>query len=399
MESFSLIDNALMSIIDKNSQEPPRPLDLKNTLKTLVTIQPLNTYSTGTIYNKKFTFDIPREYDNLSNLYIKCYLSTGSVTVTPETGFSPKIFKEVTLRTKKGTTLQTITPSYTGARLDSLYGSELYTAISVGLQPDGAGNFSDGIETCFVPLFFFFSEGLETSLNTRCLEQLELECVTNDNTGLLGLGSTDLTSATFELFALYHDINNSSKITDFSYTNKINVPKYLFGSYNCFQEDVTVISTGSTRARLLLRCPFPTFAIHVTLIANDSTQTQINTLRLNIAGRDLVNLDYRINYQMYGFTSSFLESGTFTYFFSRNKTRNSDSGLITFSKSMFPCYLDVTFPALSSDSSLIVLSEYRTQFNVNLKGEISLNTSDMPGTLQQANSSNDPIYNQSASSF
>jgi hypothetical protein len=387
MQSFSLIKNALMQEIDSNAVEIQPPKPLKNTLKTLVKISNPKNFSTGVLYNKRFTFDIPKEYDNLSQLYIKATLSTNSTASTVETYLAAKLLREINLRTKQGTILQTILPFYTHMRIDEIYGSELYNCIAQGTEPDIT--FASGSPTCFIPLFYFFSESLYTSLSTRSLEPLEIECLTNFDKGTMGL-SVDLTSATFELYALYHDENTSSAITDKSYTLKHDIPKHLYGSYNIFQEDSQVVLATSTTARLLLRCPFPLFALHASLVAADSTRTLIKTMKLTVGGVEILNMDYRINYQNFGNHNSFLENGTTSYFFSRNKARDADSGLIVFSKSMFPCYLDVTFDALAADSTLNIFEEIRTHFEISPEGKIGLNTSDQEGTLQQLNSSTQP---------
>jgi hypothetical protein len=273
-------------------------------------------------------------------------------------------------------------------RIDEIYSSELYNCIVQGTEPDIA--FDAGNPTCFIPLFYFMSESLHTSLPTRSLEPLELECLTNIDKGSMGL-SVNLTSATFELYALYHDENTSSAINDKLYTTK-DIPRTLYDSYNIFQEDSQVVTATSTSARLLLRCPFPLFALHASLVAADSTRTLIKTMKLTVGGVEILNMDYRINYQNFGNHNSFLENGTTSYFFSRNKARDSDSGLVVFSKSMYPCYLDVTFDALAADSTLNIFEEIRTHFDISIEGDISLNTSDKEGSLQHLNSSTQPAH-------
>ena len=349
MQSFNLIQNELMSMIDNQSRSPEPESALKNTLKTLVKRNVQTTYSTGQIYNKKVAFDIPREYDNLSQLYLKVTLSTGSVACDVDSYFATKIFKEIQLRTKQGTVLQTLNPQYLSARLDEIYSTGLYTNIALSIEPDQL--FVNGDPTCFVPLFFFFSESIETALRTRSLEALEIVATTNNDYGSMGL-SIDLTSINFELYYLYHDENTSSKITDVIYTEK-SIPREIVSSYNIFQEDPQVIATGATSARLLLRCPFPTFALHISLVDANSNRFQVKTMSLTVGGTTIVNLDYRINYDMFGANKAYLENGSFTYFFSRNRRRCADSGLITFSRSMFPCYLDITFDALLLIGSIL----------------------------------------------
>jgi hypothetical protein len=388
MQSFALIKNALMSEIDRKSQEVKPPVPMKNTLKTLIKIPSVKIF-TSSIYNKKFAFDIPREYDNLSQLYIKCTLSTGSVASTVETYLATRILSNISLQTKQGTVLQKITPAYSHMRIDEIYGSSLYNCIAPSLDPEVSSPFLTADPVVFVPLFLFMSESVYTSLSTRSLEPLELECRINSSFAAMGL-SADLTSATFELYALYHDENTSSNITDKLYTEKPNIERSLYGSYNIFQEDTITILSGQTSGRMLLRCPFPLFALHASLEAADASRNLIKTMKLTVGGVVILDLDYRINYQNFGTAQSFLETGTTSYFFSKNKERDFDSGLIVFSRSMYPCYLDVTFDTLSSDCTLNIFEEIRTHFDVTEEGIISLNSSDKEGTLEQANSSTAP---------
>ena len=385
MESFALLKNNLIAKTDMNSKNTSLSRPLKNTLKTLVKIPISQVFTTGGIYSKKFVVDIPRQYDNLSQLYIKCYLSTGSVASTVETSFASKIFKKIVLRTKKGTELQTITPEYSQARIDENFGTELYTHLNIGIEPDAT--FLSGDPTCVVPLFFYFSESENTFLNTRDLEQLELEAILNVSKESMGM-SVDLSSASFELYALYHDENTSNKFSDQILTKK-SVINSISGSFNIFNEDSLICSTGTTSARLLLRCPHPLYVLHLSLVNATSARAQITSVKLSVGNNTLIEFDYRMNYQNYGKSKSFVETGTVSLFFSKLKDRTVDSGLVTFSKEMFPCYLDVTFSSLDADYTLNAFEEYRTNYTVSKIGEVSMSDDvrDFIEGLDQLNSS------------
>ena len=223
---------------------------------------------------------------------------------------------------------------------------------------------------------------------SRSLEQLEIEFITNDSKESMGM-SVDLTSINVELFCLYHDVNGTNRNDGRLLTKKTGVPRQITGSYNIFEEDTEVIPSGSTSARLLVRCPHPLFSLNMALVAADSTRTQIKTMKLSFADRTFLDLDYRINFQIYGENKSFIETGTLSYFFNKLKDRSVDSGLITFTESMFPVYLDITFDSLGADHSLYVWEEYRTAFKVEDTGIILLSddTTGFRENLKQANSS------------
>lgn len=385
MQSFSQIKNPLINHIDSISKPDEIEKPLKNTLKTLVKISNSQRLSTNSLYSSRLLFDLPRgTYDNLAQLYIKCYLSTGNVASTVESYFATKVFKSISLRTKKGTTIQKLTPQYTQMRLDEIYGTQLYNQMASGIEPSNS-KFGSGEETVIVPCFFFFSEDTGSFLNTRPLEALELELIVNSSKSVMGL-SEDLTSMSFEIYALFHDTNESNKFDDLTFTKKT-VPRLLQGSYDVFNEDELVCPTGSTSARLLLRCPYPLFALHLCLINSVSSRRTIKTVKLTVGGNTLIEFDYRMNYVFFGQQRAFVDNGTISLFFSKLKSRSRDSGLITFSKEMFPCYLEITYDTLDTDYTLYAFEEYRSNFLISPEGNISIPSS---YDLDQLNSSTSP---------
>ena len=351
METFNLLDNRLISSIDNASK--PRSLrdPMKNSFKTLVKATDYINYNRNQVYNNRYSILIPKQYSSLSQLYIKLTVSNGLQASTVESYFATKVFKYIRLRTKNGLTLQTFTPRYLQARIDQLYNPPIYQYLALSMEPDT--DFDLGDPTCFVPLFCFFSEDVSTMIDVRNMEQLELELITNDSKESMGL-EVDLASIQAELYCLYHDSNSSDKVPQSN----------LKGSYEIFEEDTITILSGSTSARLLLRCPHPLFSLNLALVDSDSNRTQIKTIKLSFGDRTFLDLDYRINYQNYGSNKAFLENGTFSYFFNKLKERSVDSGLITFDQNMAPVYLDITFDSLGSDYTLYAFEEYRTYFEV-----------------------------------
>ena len=346
--------------------------------------------SPGAIYGQKTLYNIPRNFDNLAQMHIKVYLSTGSVASTEEAALSTRIFQSIVLRTKSGTILQTLDPNIILARLDELSGTSLATQIAPGLVSSPTLNsIVTTIATCYVPLFFFFSDSMLSFLKTRNLEPLELECTVNTDKDAMGL-SVDLTSISHQLYLVYHDVNSSNKVSDLIDSVKPVAIENLYGSFDTFKEDPLLLLTGATSARLLLRCPHPLFVLHMALVTSISQRAQIKTMTLTSSNNVIATLDYRMNYAVYSDSSSFVDSGTLSYWFSKEKLRSTDSGLVTFSGSFFPCYLDVTFDALAADTTLYVFEEYRTNFNVSPKGTIHL--SNDSSLMDQSNSSTSQAY-------
>ncbi len=373
MESFNLIRNSLMDLIQSKSVEPKPHESYKNTLKTTpVAINPTSYFgSSSVIYGRRMEFEIPREYDNLAHMYIKCVLTAESVGQS-ETYLATKIMKLIKLKSKSGTTIQDIKPVYTTTRLDEIVGTPLYSRIITGVEPLDSFNTT---ETIFIPVFVSCSDDISSFFPTRDLEQLILQCEVNDSKEDMGM-SQNLSSATFQLICKYHDVNTSNKISDLSYTDKPGLLKTLPNTYNAFYEDGTVCPAGTTSARILLTCPHPSFVLHMVLKNGSSQQKQIITARIETNGRIVEELDYRANYEIYSECSAFVDAGTFSRWANKINKRHFDSGLIPFNDHMFPTYVTITFESSDDDYTLYIFEEYRTSFSVSKEGRIRISTDD-----------------------
>jgi hypothetical protein len=387
MDNFTLMKNKLIESIDKSARMPQKDINLKNTLKTIIKRRPTIEFGNGNdIYRKKFIYDIPREYDNLAQLFIKCTLSTGDVATTPETLFATKIFETIVLRTKNGTTLQTITPRYTNGRVSETTGTPLYNYLQESIDPSGAAPFAQ-TEVVYVPLFFFFSEKITTFLNTRNLEQLELECTVAANKENMGM-TVALTSATFELYLKYFDVDSSNKFSDQILTKKTGIPKQLYGSFDIFREQNVINSSTSTSASLLLRCPHPAYVMHLSLVNQNSDRKTINNVKIKFGASEFLDIDRKMNYDLFEIKHGTLDTEVLSIWFSKMKDRTVDSGLLLMSGSTFPAYLEVEFdpndPPDITEYTLYTMFETRTNFSVNDKGTVYL--SQDYSELEQANS-------------
>ena len=384
MESWNKIDNSLINLIDsKAADSEPKHTSLKNTLKTILKLMPNQYLNTNAVYNKKFLVDIPKTCNNLSGLFVKFTLA---LTATPvvETGIAAQLCKRIILRTVSGTVLQQITPRYTSARLEELYNSSLYTHISPGITLSSSAATS---YTLFLPLFLFFSESTNTFLATRQLEPLQLVFETNDTDLSMGITTGVLSQLDIVVYASYFDEHPTSRSDTQLNAVKSGIPKQLYGSYNIFEEDQLALLSGSTTAKLLLRCPYPVFAIHVSIYDSTTKIRTVTNLKITTRGAELINLDYRINYDLFSDIQSLGNNGPFSLFFSKLKSRTEDSGLITFSGPMFPSYLELEFSALSADCTLSVICEYRTNYEVSDQGRIKLV---MDSNMDQQNSYQGP---------
>lgn len=383
MEVFNQMHNTLIKNIDAMSVDPQVEKPQKNTLKTFVKLGEI-TRTTGSIYNQKMSFELKREYDNLSMLFIKNTLANGGNADTPSNMFGTKIYKKIRLSTRRGTVLQEITPTYTQLRIGQLKGSQLYEKLEDSVKIKGS--FTSGNNpTVITPLFLFCSEDSTTFLSTRLYENLVLELETNTGTSEMGLSEL-LTLLKIEVYGLFFDTNTSSSVTDQLNTIKPGIPRQIVGSFNIFYEDDVSIINGQTSAKLLLRCPHPTFCLQAQITDLQDANIQIDRIKMSFANRTFLDLDYSMNYQFFGSQQGFIPANGFSYFFNKQKKRNVDSGLITFSKEMSPCIIEYFFVS-NGNYTIKTMCEYRTNYKVDETGFISLSNDVMPGEGQNQTNS------------
>ena len=93
METFNLLDNKLIDIIDSESKTRSLDAPMINSLKTLIKAHESVIYTSGEIYNRKKSILVPNEYDDLSQLYLKVTVGNGFQATDIESDFATKIFK------------------------------------------------------------------------------------------------------------------------------------------------------------------------------------------------------------------------------------------------------------------------------------------------------------------
>jgi hypothetical protein len=123
-------------------------------------------------------------------------------------------------------------------------------------------------------------------------------------------------------------------------------------------------------------------------------RVKIKKATINVAGTELMVIDYRMNYQFYSNNNSFSEPDTLSIWLNKTGNRISDSGLTTFSGYMFPTYVDVEFDSLDGEYTLKTFEEYRSLLSVTDRGFIRASTDDEYQTylkLDQTNSSTQAI--------
>lgn len=396
MNSFSRLNNALINSIDNKAidvKDIKPHQDLKNTLKTIVEAPSSRLFNRTD--NDTFTIKLSKNYDNLSQIILKVKMTiTKDLTVTTppstlsiEQFLGARIFKEIYLQTVDTRfQLQKIIPTYTLNRTDEINNSRAYSHIDEGIQANE--KFEDLVTTpstqyFYIPLFFFFSDHPQNFLNTRKLTELELKLISNDSPSKMGIVGDRFESLTInEVTAIctFHDTAQTSINDELIYIPKKQL-KPIVGSYNIFEEDIVQLATGQTSARFLIRCNYPLYCTNFNIINDNEQKHQINSIKFKINGQEFVKLDFRANYSLYigDYEKKFVQSGSFSYWWSILKKRTMNSGMITFSGSdnMSPVMVEVEFDAIPDETyRLVTYSEHLTEFEVDEYGNIRNKVSD-----------------------
>lgn len=394
MDSWSRINNPLIAEVEGRAVLAPKDPDLKNTLPTYreITDYSGDRFGPDTIYNNKREYYLGKINDNLGQMYIEVDMEAE----TRSEGFKAEetplwVFSEIELRTRGSPhVIQTITPAYSQMRVDEEDGGNEFI-IKHGLTIGGSfyqTNATPGYvrKTNFiVPLYFFFSETTNTWLKTRGMEEMSIRLTTNSSSPKMGIttvggtggGPVVLSSLTYKIKALFQDVNNAN-LNDSLLNTVKKIPRSIYGGYNIFREESTVIAPGKTNHRMRLMNPNPSFAIHCYL-SNNSYSLQITNMKIDIAGNNYLDLNYRMNYQRYtGYKKKFVSNAAFSYWWAYYGDRTTNSGLITCSKSdnMSPMFLELDFtevPALNNanehgETTLEVFWEYRTNYSLDDMG-------------------------------
>lgn len=315
----------------------------------------------SSVYNRKERFFIPKEYDGLAQMSLKVTMTTDADNSNRTQLWQTKIYKRIQLRTKRGTVLQEIFPSYTHYRITSA-DSNLYTQVSDAINP--VPPFNTTTSVFYLPLFFWFSENPKYALRTRYLEELELYVETNDSAAAMGLTG----NVTF--------INTELRMKFIEPRDAIPFTGSTIEVYNVFQEEVQQISSGSTSHKMLLKNPYPSYltAIHVESQSATKAQYEVSNVKLETRGDLWLDIDRKEEFKLYNRKFVTTSDGSqFIHLFSKDLDRREPpytKDLMLFTGEMYPTYLTCEFNA-SSDSFLYVTYEHINRFEISDDGSIS----------------------------
>lgn len=343
-----------------------------NKVKVVVKRQIQNLFGSEGFYGRRFTFDVPREYNNLSGIWIKVAATTAAQTSIIQLYAADYHFKSMNLQTKNGLIITRSTDDYADSRSDELTYSTVNQSLANALQPANS-KLTTTARSFFVPFYAFFSENREKSLPTKYMEPLEVVCETNLSKELMGLDQ-ELTSCEYEAYFIYYDDVVPKPFTPV----KMDV-------YDIYVEPKVTNTGGSTTLRSLLTCPYPVFCSHLSVREDTvSNYTNINNIKLSVAGNQILDVDERIIFDLFSDSESpssiatnvgeikHLYYGKQTGF----KARTESDSFITFNGSMYPCNLELELSAGDTGDKLRVIHEYRYILEINDQGKVVKHNSD-----------------------
>lgn len=344
----------------------------KNKFRVVVKRLPSQTYGTESFYNKKISFDVPKENNNLCGIWIKVSARTAAETASIQLYAGDYHFRRITLQTKNGIVISTNTTNYYDIRSDELANSSINQSLSNAVSPTD-NKLTTSTRSFFVPFHSFMTENREKSLPVKHMEELELVCISNTSKETMGLDQ-ELTLANYECYFVYFDDVE---------------PKGFEGmvmeAYDIYEEPDIPNTAVSTSLSTLLTCPYPVFATH--LIVKEDTignYTNIDNIKLEIAGNTIIDIDDRIIFDL--FTDSEMPSSISTneseqkhYYWGKHtgyKARHMQGEYMTFKGSCYPSYLTLTLNSADAADKLHVLHEYKYILEIDKSGKVSKLSSD-----------------------
>jgi hypothetical protein len=237
------------------------PLIVKetNTLRKTVVRLPKNFYkTTGTLpYGKVVNFEIPTEYNNLTQIFVKVTVTTTGDNTNHSLYAGCWHFKKLYLQNKQGERIMTNTANYLSVRTDELAQSPINGLLSNAMEPSPV--FNNTTSVFYVPFFAWFSDDVDEAIPTFYTEQLELVCEVADSKEMMGLPA-DITDSSYEMICVFQD----------DLVRKPSPLPMKIVSYDVYEE-VGILNNGvDDYTQGTLSCNYPAFVNHT--IVKDLSQ-------------------------------------------------------------------------------------------------------------------------------
>jgi hypothetical protein len=307
--------------------------------------------------------DVPRTLNNLSQIKVQTFYKssvTSAGVVQSKVGFYT--YKMIQLKNKRGYIYATLTPEYMLMRDAELEDNGLgrRTNSSAQLNPsDWATVDNNGSARTVICLPMWFTQYAKM-IQTRYIEQLELELITQDTQEAMNITSGTLSQIdTVVMFDYYNDVE----------TKDAQLPRTVYG-YDIYREKVVdreFDPVGSYKVDILLTCPHETFVTHfMARVPDTTTSFDIERIVIEAPHSRLIDLDTnaRMSYETKDFPSTIESKSTSIYWSSQwNRDVDENSDYITFSGSMYPVWASVYFKVPDvSQVQVHVIHEYKRKF-------------------------------------
>ena len=361
MNQVKLISNPL---IDKDT----------NTLRKTVVRYPKNFYKTaGTLpYSKVVNFEIPGEYNNLAQLFVKVTAITTGDNTNHSLYAGVWHFKRMYLQNKMGERIMTNTANYLSVRTDELAQSPINSLLSNAMEP--SPTFNNTTSVFYVPFFAWFSDDVDEAIPTFYTEQLELVCEVSDSKEMMGM-PVDITDADYELICVYHD----------DLVRKPSPLPMKIVSYDIFEEYPIRNNGTDAFTKGTLSCNYPVFVNH-SMVKDLSQQfSTITNIEYELPNEKLADLDPRIAFSLASNgetlpTEVNMETNsTNSYYFSRyrgNVARSKkNTDFVTFTEEMAPCTIKISHAA-DATKYLYNICEYRNIIEIDSEGRFKVRVPD-----------------------
>jgi len=321
------------------------PLQPINHQKNVFTVNPvIHPQIESSIYNRKYTFNIPKNIGYISELYIESEITcTGDNSIIQDR-LGSRIFKKIELETTRGPNLiQSIDDNYINSRIDLLQFKDLYLS---SMEP--SPSFNNTTSKVYTPLF-----PLITGFDTNFVEPIQISVKTNDNYTVLGL-NTDITAISLKLYIISYTIPSSLR------------KSYRIAGYNVFNEEPILITTSSTSTKLYLECDKQVNSINMILKKSNQEYFRINSFSLESNGLDLVpTMPAVINHN---FSTDI--GMTYTFYFNNLRDRTSMASLNL--DNLQPLELTINYDTIGSGYYLYIFYEYNTIIDISPLGSINI---------------------------
>jgi hypothetical protein len=319
-----------------------------NHQKNVVEVQPIIFPSTSGIFNRRYVFEVPKNYGYLSSVFIKTTLTCTGDNTDVQDRLGSRIYKDIQLQTRRGPNcLMQVCPDYINGRLDSLNNQILFDSIGQSMEPDVT--FDNTSVTTFTPVPFFISESGSLALPTDYVEQLQVLAITADSADDMGLPSDTLTVLTCTMIMV------SWTLEQYNYRPQV------LPVHNVYYEPALALDTSSTSDFMYLTCSRQVFNMCMVIRNANQEYHRINSFRLESNGQTLIpTMDRRINYEFKDSSGATENNttGTYSFWFTKTKDRLRVFGSGMNLDGLEPLRLTVNYDSIGAGYSLYVYFEY-----------------------------------------